>query len=141
MPVIDLRSILEPIVGTVAGLVFPDEVTIEDPVQTQDGTGDPFLTWDTVDEDVPALISPANSSTAATFGSVPVMQTDVVILLAGDRDVRPSYRIRNQYVPTDDPDPRQGDRWDVIGVTRDEVRVTTTVLGRRVTPGTPDEGS
>lgn len=141
MPVIDLRSILGPVIGTVADLVFPDSVTIEEPIQTQDATGDPSLLWDAIEEDVPALISPVNSSTAATFGSVPVMATDVTILLAGDRDVRASYRIRNQHVPAADPDPRQGDRWDVIGVQRDEVRVTTTVLGRRVAPGTPDEGS
>jgi head-tail adaptor len=141
MPVVDLHSILGPIVGTVAGLVFPDLVTIEKPARTQDESGDVTSTWDTVDDDVPALISPASSSESSVFGAVPILQTDVTILLAGDRDVWPSYRIRNQTPGPDDPDPRQGDRWDVVGVTRDEVKVTTTVLARRNAPGTPDEGS
>lgn len=142
-PVIDLRSILEPIVGTVAGLVFPDLVTVEYPSVTQDATGDPTTTWESLDVGVPALISPAGSSTSGTFGAVPVMASDVVILLPGDRDVLPSYRIRNEYVPnTEEGRPfRIGDRWDVVGVTRDEARVTTSVLGRRMVPGTPDEGS
>ena len=43
--------------------------------------------------------------------------------------------------PPDDPDVRQGDRWDVAAVARDPARVTTVVLGRRREPGTPDEGS
>jgi len=139
-PVIDLNAILTPVVGLVADLVFPSLVAIEAPVDTQDDTGDPERTWDTVHFDVPALIAPATSRQAAVmFANVPISTTDVVITLAGDRDVRPEYRIRDEGTPPADPDDRTGDRWDVMGVYHDEARVTTVVLGRRRTPGTPDE--
>lgn len=141
MPGIDLRGLLGPIVQTVAATVFPTTVAIEKPARTQDATGDPIDTWDTVDDAVPAVIEPVNSRTIGLFVNVPVETTDVTILLAGDRDVQADYRIREEYVPPSDPDPRIGDRWDVVGVARDPARATTTVLGRRRDPGTPDEGS
>lgn len=140
-PVIDLAAILAPIIGTVADLVFPDLVTIEEPNRTQDATGDTFDTWDTLYADVPAVIAPLNARTSAQFTNIPVGQTDVTITLAGDRDIHLDYRIRSQTIPPSDPDARPGDRWDVLGVSRDEARVTTTVLARRREPGTPDEGS
>jgi head-tail adaptor len=141
MPAIDLRTILTPVVGQVATLVFPDTVAIEEPVPVQDDTGDPVLTWDSIEEGVPALIEPVNARSAAYFMGATVTTTDVTITLAGDRDIHPDYRIRAEYSPPDDPDPRQTDRWDVVGVSRDPARVTTVVLGRRTAPGTPDEGS
>lgn len=141
MPGIDLRGILTPIVQTVAATVFPTTVAIEEPARSQDATGDPVDTWDTVDAAVPAVIEPLSTRTAAYFTNVPTESTDVTILLAGDRDVRMAYRIREEYTPPADPDARQGDRWDVVGVSRDPARATTLVLGRRRSPGTPDEGS
>jgi head-tail adaptor len=141
MPAIDLRGLLGPIVQQVAATVFPTTVAIERPVRTQDDAGDPIDTWEDVDADVPAVIEPLSNRTAAYFPNVPTESTDVSILLAGDRDIQPEYRIREEYVPTADPDPRAGDRWDVVGVSRDPARATTIILGRRRRPGTPDEGS
>lgn len=143
MPVIDLRSILTPVIGTVADLVFPDTVAIEAPVRTQDDTGDAIDTWDSIEDGVPALIEPLGQSRAGGgyFATVPTMVTDVTITLAGDRDIRQEYRIRAEYIPPDDPNARIGDRWDVAAVARDPARATTVLLGRKRQPGTPDEGS
>jgi hypothetical protein len=143
MPVIDLRAILTPVIGQVADLVFPDTVAIEAPARTQDDTGDAIDTWDSVEDDVPALIEPLGQSRAGGgyFATVPTMVTDVTITLAGDRDIRQAYRIRAEYIPPDDPTARIGDRWDVAAVQRDPVRATTVILGRIRQPGTPDEGS
>jgi hypothetical protein len=140
MPAIDLRALLGPAVTQVADLLFPDTVAIEAPVRVQDATGDPTDTWDTLDTS-PALIESVTSRQASYFGNVPIQVDDVAITLPGDRDIRQEYRLRAEYVPPSDPDVRIGDRWDVVGVTRDPARVTTTVLGRRRQPGTPDEGS
>jgi head-tail adaptor len=128
MPTVDLRSILGPVIDTVAGLVFPDVVSIESPVREQDDTGDPVTTWAPVWTDVPALIAPVSGREASSSG-LPITTDDVSILLAGDVAVETSYRIVSEF-----------DRWDVVGVIRDEVRVTTTAYGRRVIPGTPEEG-
>ena len=140
---IDLRGILTPVVAQIAELVFPDTVAIETPIRTQDDTGDALDSWDPIEEGVPALIEPLGQTRAGGgyFATVPTMVTDVTITLPGDRDIRQEYRIRAEYVPPDDPDIRQGDRWDVAAVARDPARVTTVVLGRRREPGTPDEGS
>jgi hypothetical protein len=139
MPAIDLRSILTPVVGLVADTVFPDLVAIEEPAGTTDDTGDYIGGWAARDEDVPALIEPLSARTAAYFATVPTTTTDVTITLAGDRDVRPEYRIRSAYTPPDDPFDRNPDVWDVVGVSRDPARATTIVLGRSREPGTPDE--
>jgi head-tail adaptor len=137
---IDLRGILTPVIGQVADLTFPDRVTIEEPVTTYDENNDPTMTWDDVDSDVPALIEPVNRDMTMTFPGIEILSTDVLITLPGDRDIRSTYRLRAAYVPPADPDPRQSDRWDVVGVMRDPARVTTMVLARRREP-TPDEGS
>lgn len=143
MPAIDLRAILTPIVAQIADLVFPDLVDIEEPVRQQDDTGDAIDTYEAIADgsSVPALIEPVTTRSATYFVNVPTHTTDVTITLAGDRDIRPEYRIRALYVPPSDPDARSGDRWDVEGVARDPARATTVILGRRRTPGTPDEGS
>lgn len=140
-PTVDLRAILGPIVETVAGLVFPDSVAIEAAVDTQDDAGDTVRTWVAWAEGVPALIAPITAR-EQSVSPVPVSMTDVSILLSGDRAVLPSYRIRSEYAAPQDlasSDPRPPDVWDVVGVARDEARVTTTVYGRRVTPGVPNE--
>ena len=140
MPIIDLAGILGPVVETVASMVFPSTVSIEAPVRTQDATGDATTAYEVVDAGVPALIEPANSrETSGVFGGVTILATDVLITLAGDRYIEQDYRILVEDIPPDDPDPRTGDRWDVVGVARDPARVTTTILGRSRTPGTPDE--
>ena len=140
MPAVDLRGILTPIIGQVATLVFPDTVAIEEPVTTYDENNDPTSTWDTLDES-PALIEPVSREMIQRAEGLQVVATDVTITLPGDRDIRSHYRLRALYVPPDDPDPRIGDRWDVVGVMRDPARATTIVIGRSREPGTPDEGS
>lgn len=141
MPAIDLRAILGPIVDTVADLIFPDLVSIEAPAETQDPAGDVTRTWVAWASGVPALIAPVGAREASA-SPVAITTQDVSILLAGDRAIEPHYRIRAEYQAPQDlasADPRPGDRWDVVGVVRDEARVTTTVYGRRVELGTPDE--
>ncbi len=130
MPTVDLNAVLGPIVQSVRDTFFPDLISIDGYLESRDVKGQPTGTFGELEAAVPAVVSKAQGTGLERGGEVITNEQRLKVLLEGVHVVPLDGRIRR----TSAAGVAASDAWDVVGVTNDPVRVTTSIVVRLTQP-------
>lgn len=128
MPTLDLSAVLGPIVGEVRDLLFPDVVAIDGHAETRSAKGAITGGYAELEAGVPAVVTRVSQTERG--GEVTTNDELVKVLMEGVHVVPLDGRIRR----TSRAGTAVAEAYDVVGVSRDPVAVTTSVFVRLTTP-------